>query len=55
MNVLVPYMLNANQWNWGLKTAFFYTGIGAPLPLRLGSSSRNPQGESIPSVHRVCH
>ena len=44
MNVLVPYMLNENQWNWGLKTAFFYTGLGAllenlnrlrfPVPLR---------------------
>ncbi|WWD19903.1 hypothetical protein CI109_104372 [Kwoniella shandongensis] len=31
MNVLVPYMLNANEWNWGLKTAFFYAGIGIPF------------------------
>jgi len=33
MNVLVPYMLNENEWNWGLKTAFFYTGIGAPFAI----------------------
>jgi hypothetical protein len=47
MNVLVPYMLNENQWvshatvvrpaltiqNWGLKTAFFYTGLGAPFAI----------------------
>ncbi|WVR08375.1 hypothetical protein IAU60_005430 [Kwoniella sp. DSM 27419] len=28
MNVLVPYMLSPTAWNWGLKTAFFYTGLG---------------------------
>ncbi|UOH83758.1 hypothetical protein LQV05_006495 [Cryptococcus neoformans] len=31
MNVLVPYMLNTSEWNWGLKTAFFYLGVGAPF------------------------
>ena len=29
MNVLTPYMVNANEWDWGLKTGFFYFGIGA--------------------------
>ncbi|RSH89648.1 hypothetical protein EHS25_002199 [Saitozyma podzolica] len=33
MNVLVPYMLSADAWNWGLKTAFFYLGIGAPFAI----------------------
>jgi len=33
MNVLVPYMLTENEWNWGLKTAFFYFGIGAPFAI----------------------
>jgi hypothetical protein len=28
MNVLTPYMVNANEWNWELKTAWFYAGIG---------------------------
>ena len=31
MNVLVPYMTNANKWNWSLKTAWFYAGIGLPF------------------------
>jgi hypothetical protein len=31
MNVLVPYMLSPTAWNWNLKTAFFYLGIGAPF------------------------
>jgi hypothetical protein len=31
MNVLTPYMVNANQWNWGLKTGWFYAGVGAPF------------------------
>lgn len=24
-------MLTENEWNWGLKTAFFYLGIGLPF------------------------
>ena len=28
MNVLTPYMVNTNEWNWGLKTAWFYVGVG---------------------------
>jgi hypothetical protein len=31
MNVLVPYMLNVNEFNWGLKTGFFYFGLGLPF------------------------
>ncbi|GFZ46073.1 hypothetical protein JCM24511_04319 [Saitozyma sp. JCM 24511] len=27
----VPYMLNANYANWGLKTCFFFAGISFPL------------------------
>lgn len=30
--VLVPYMINVNQWNWGLRSAFFFAGISA-LPI----------------------
>ncbi|KAH7025669.1 general substrate transporter [Microdochium trichocladiopsis] len=28
MSVLVPYMVNANAWNWRLKTGLFYAGVG---------------------------
>lgn len=31
MNVLTPYMVNSNQWNWGLKTGWFYAGVGLPF------------------------
>ncbi|KAG7529200.1 hypothetical protein FFLO_05754 [Filobasidium floriforme] len=31
MSVLVPYMLNENEWNWNLKTAWFYAGVGLPF------------------------
>ncbi|SPJ78670.1 probable maltose permease (MalP) [Fusarium torulosum] len=30
MSVLTPYMINANKWNWKLKTGFFYAGVGLP-------------------------
>jgi hypothetical protein len=31
MNTLTPYMVNANQWNWGFKTGWFYAGVGLPF------------------------
>ncbi|KAG5764966.1 hypothetical protein H9Q72_006965 [Fusarium xylarioides] len=31
MGVVVPYMVNVNEWNWGLKTSFFFTGLGFPF------------------------
>ncbi|KAL2802022.1 general substrate transporter [Aspergillus granulosus] len=31
MGVLIPYMLNTNQWNWGLKTCWFFAGVGLPF------------------------
>lgn len=31
MNNLVPYMVNANEWNWGFKTGWFYAGVGLPF------------------------
>ncbi|KAL3294218.1 hexose transporter [Colletotrichum asianum] len=33
MNVLVPYMVNANKWNWGYKTGWFYAGVGLPFTI----------------------
>lgn len=33
MNQLVPHMVNANEWNWGLKAGFFYAGIGLPFAI----------------------
>jgi hypothetical protein len=31
MNVLTPYMVDANKWNWGFKTGWFYAGVGLPF------------------------
>ncbi|KAK4042811.1 putative hexose transporter [Parachaetomium inaequale] len=33
MSQLTPYMVNQNQWNWGLKTGWFYAGVGLPFML----------------------
>lgn len=33
MNVLTPYMVNANEWGWELETGWFYTGVGLPFVL----------------------
>lgn len=44
MGVLVPYMLSTNQFNWGLKTAWFFAGLGFPLQFWLGSPSHSRRG-----------
>ncbi|KAL4747009.1 hypothetical protein BDW72DRAFT_209932 [Aspergillus terricola var. indicus] len=31
--ILVPYMLNKNQWNWGLKSCWFFAGVGLPFAI----------------------
>ena len=28
-------MLNAHQWNWGLKTSWLFAGLGAPFTLAM--------------------
>ena len=35
MNVLVPYMVNADEWGWGLKTGWFYAGVGLPFTIAM--------------------
>ncbi|RSL78605.1 hypothetical protein CEP52_003987 [Fusarium oligoseptatum] len=47
MNVLTPYMVNTNQWNWGLKTGWFYAGLGLPFTIAMWflipeTASRSP-------------
>lgn len=29
MGQLTPYMVNENEWDWGLKTGWFYAGVGS--------------------------
>ncbi|KFA68735.1 hypothetical protein S40285_08868, partial [Stachybotrys chlorohalonatus IBT 40285] len=31
MNILTPYMVNANEWGWELRIGWFYAGIGLPF------------------------
>ncbi|KUL83248.1 hypothetical protein ZTR_10464 [Talaromyces verruculosus] len=31
MSQLTPHMVNANEWNWNLKTGWFYAGVGLPF------------------------
>ncbi|KAL2811391.1 general substrate transporter [Aspergillus granulosus] len=35
MNVLTPYMVNTNDWDWGLKTGWFYAGAGLPFTIAI--------------------
>ncbi|KAF4496388.1 General alpha-glucoside permease [Fusarium agapanthi] len=40
MSVLTPHVVNANKWDWKLKTGFFYAGVG--LPWVIGTWLRSP-------------
>ena len=31
MGQLTPYMVNSSKWDWGLKTGWFYAGVGLPF------------------------
>ncbi|KAF2649964.1 general substrate transporter [Lophiostoma macrostomum CBS 122681] len=33
MSVLIPSMINETDWNWGLKTCWFFAGVGAPFTI----------------------
>lgn len=33
MGQLTPYMVNENKWDWGLKTGWFYAGVGLPFAI----------------------
>ncbi|KAL2802024.1 hypothetical protein BJX63DRAFT_438260 [Aspergillus granulosus] len=35
MSVVTPYMVNVNDWNWGLKTGWFYAGVGLPFTVAI--------------------
>ncbi|RSL46603.1 hypothetical protein CEP53_010268 [Fusarium sp. AF-6] len=35
MGILIPYMVNAHEWNWGLKTSWLFAGLGAPFTLAM--------------------
>lgn len=32
---LVPYMINTEEWNWGLKSGWFFFGCGLPVMIVL--------------------
>lgn len=47
MNVLTPYMVNGEQWDWELKTGWFYAGLGLPMVIGMWliipeTSNRSP-------------
>ncbi|KAM5349060.1 hypothetical protein ACJ41O_008883 [Fusarium nematophilum] len=35
IGTILPYMMNANQWNWGLKTSWLFAGLGLPCTVAI--------------------
>ncbi|KAH7355901.1 general substrate transporter [Pyrenochaeta sp. MPI-SDFR-AT-0127] len=53
MNVLVPYMTNANEWNWGFKTGWFYAGVGFPFALGIWFLIPETKGRSAAELDEL--
>ncbi|KAH8422418.1 putative MFS alpha-glucoside transporter [Aspergillus melleus] len=53
MNVLVPYMTNENKWNWGLKTGWFYVGVGFPFTLGMWFLIPETKGRSAAELDEL--
>ncbi|KAM0425875.1 hypothetical protein ACHAPT_008813 [Fusarium lateritium] len=53
MDVLVPYMVNKHQWNWGLKTGWFYAGIGLPATIGMWLLIPETKGRSTAELDEL--
>ncbi|KAH8172225.1 sugar transporter domain-containing protein [Sarocladium implicatum] len=53
MNVLTPYMVNTNEWNWGLKTAWFYVGVGFPFAVGMWLLIPETKGRSAAELDEL--
>ncbi|KAM5343675.1 hypothetical protein ACJ41O_012212 [Fusarium nematophilum] len=53
MNVLVPYMVNANRWNWGFKTGWFYAGVGLPFVIGMWLLIPETKGRSAAELDEL--
>ncbi|KAH6950307.1 hexose transporter [Ilyonectria sp. MPI-CAGE-AT-0026] len=53
MNNLVPYMVNANEWNWGFKTGWFYAGVGLPFTVGMWILIPDTSGRSAAELDEL--
>ncbi|KAL4877007.1 general substrate transporter [Aspergillus karnatakaensis] len=53
LGVLIPYMINANQWNWNLKTSWFFSGLGLPFVIAMWFSIPETAGRSAAELDEL--
>ncbi|OBR14265.1 MFS alpha-glucoside transporter [Colletotrichum higginsianum IMI 349063] len=53
MNVLTPYMVDGNRWNWELRTAFFYVGVGLPFVIAMWFLIPETKGRSAAELDEL--
>ncbi|KAI9166336.1 MFS transporter fmqE [Paramyrothecium foliicola] len=53
MGVLIPYMVNANEWNWGLKTPWFFAGVGLPFTVAMWFLIPETKGRSAAELDEL--
>ncbi|KAF2012730.1 MFS general substrate transporter [Aaosphaeria arxii CBS 175.79] len=53
MSVLVPYMITETEWNWSLKTCWFFAGIGFPFTLGMWLLIPETSGRSVAELDEL--
>ncbi|PVH80840.1 hypothetical protein DL98DRAFT_626950 [Cadophora sp. DSE1049] len=53
MGVLIPYMLNTNQWNWGLKTSWLFAGLGLPFTVAIWFLIPETSGRTVAELDEL--
>ncbi|RSL64015.1 hypothetical protein CEP54_004882 [Fusarium duplospermum] len=53
IGTVLPYMINAEEWNWGLKTAWLYVGLGAPFTIGMWFLIPETKGRSAAELDEL--
>ncbi|EEU48068.1 uncharacterized protein NECHADRAFT_31847 [Fusarium vanettenii 77-13-4] len=53
IGTVLPYMINAEEWNWGLKTAWLYVGLGAPFTVGMWFLIPETKGRSAAELDEL--
>ena len=52
-NIVVPYMISATSWNWGLKSMWFYFGTGASFAIGSWFILPEPSGRTAAELDEM--
>ncbi|KAM0421157.1 hypothetical protein ACHAPT_011049 [Fusarium lateritium] len=53
IGTILPYMINAEDWNWGLKTAWLFAGLGLPFTIGMWFLIPETKGRSAAELDEL--